>query len=174
VHYDLLAPSTGCPTCHFPYCSASNTWFCEPFCSIRTELKECRQIHNDRIFGLTLTTKINEEFYGVHIATGLWSCLFVLDQVHVCKFVLIYYYRHTASPPLSDFLSFFLYFFLRWRRPNFITGLRSNVDTLCSLVPTDRGGFTSPRGSNPHHGTKGLSYNDRFIPLGNRITCRIR
>jgi len=36
----------------------------------------------------------------------------------------------------------------------------------------DRSPFTSQRESNPCHGTKGLSYDNSFIPLGYRSTYR--
>jgi len=37
---------------------------------------------------------------------------------------------------------------------------------------TDRSPFTSQRESNPRHGTKGLSYDNSFIPLGHQSTYR--
>ena len=42
---------------------------------------------------------------------------------------------------------------------------------MTSLI--DHRPFTSRWQSNPHHGTKGLSYDDSFTPLAYRRTCRI-
>jgi len=41
-------------------------------------------------------------------------------------------FENFTARTVADFLSVFL----GWRKPNFITGLRPNVNTLCSLVPT--------------------------------------